>query len=134
LSPFLCFVRSQCIEVFEASTEDVAVRMNSSSKKVLHGQVGFRCRFCAHLSLRERAGRSSCFPSSVSRIYQSHTMMIKYHFTECMEMPPSLKDQYLCLKENVSKGVTYSRKYWISAFILGLRDSEKQGIRFCHKP
>ncbi len=113
LSEFLCFVRSQCVEVFEASAEDVAARMNS--KKVLKGQVGIRCRFCAHLPHRERTGRSSSFPSSINRIYQSLTMMLRDHFTKCDAMPPGLKDRYLCLKANASQGATDSKRYWIDS-------------------
>ena len=113
LSEFLCFVRSQCVEVFEATSDDVAARMNS--KKVLKGQVGIRCRFCAHLPHRERMGRSSSFPSSINRIYQSLTMMLRDHFTKCNAMPPELKDRYLSLKANASQGATDSKRYWIDS-------------------
>jgi hypothetical protein len=133
LSEFLCFVRSQCVEVFSATREDVASRMNS--KKVLFGQVGIRCRFCAHLPHRERTGRSSSFPSSISRIYQSLTMMLRDHFTKCHAMPPPIQERYLSLKANASQGATDSKKYWIeSAHSLGLVDTT-DGIRFrnqCH--
>lgn len=130
LSEFLCFVRSQCVEVFSASRDDVASRMNS--KKVLLGQVGIRCRFCAHLPHRERTGRSSSFPSSINRIYQSLTMMLRDHFTKCSAMPQQMNERYLCLKANASQGATDSKKYWIeSAHTLGLTDTE-DGIRFHH--
>jgi hypothetical protein len=131
LSEFLCFVRSQCVEVFSASQDDVASRMNS--KKVLLGQVGIRCRFCAHLPHRERTGRSSSFPSSINRIYQSLTMMLRDHFTKCNAMPPQMNERYLCLKANASQGATDSKKYWIeSARTLGLVDTEQEGMRFQH--
>jgi hypothetical protein len=113
LSEFLCFVRSDCVEVFKASQEDVSARMNS--KKVLIGQVGIRCRFCAHLPHRERTGRSSSFPSSLSRIYQSLTMMLRDHFTKCSAMPPQLNERYLTLKANASQGATDSKRYWIDS-------------------
>ena len=128
LSEFLCFVRSHCAEVFVASNEDVASRMNS--KKVLLDQVGVRCRFCAHLPHRERTGRSSSFPSSLSRIYQSLTMMLRDHFTKCPAMPDHLKERYLCLKANASQGATDSKRYWVeSAKSLGLVDTD-EGIRY----
>ena len=133
LSEFLCFVRSQCVEVFAASQDDVAERMNS--KKVLLGQVGFRCRFCAHLPHRERTGRSSSFPSSIKRIYQSLTMMLRDHFTKCNAMPPQMNARYLCLKANANKGARRidSRKYWTeSARTLGLVDTKHDGLRFQH--
>lgn len=128
LSEFLCFVRSHCAEVFVATNEDVASRMNS--KKVLLDQVGIRCRFCAHLPHRERTGRSSSFPSSLSRIYQSLTMMLRDHFTKCPAMPEHLKERYLCLKANASQGATDSKRYWVeSAKSLGLVDTD-EGIRY----
>ncbi len=114
LSDSLCFVRSELLEVFEASDEDVAVR-SSTRKKVLRGQVGLRCRFCAHLHQMERtAGRSSCFPSSINRIYQSVTMMIREHFPKCHVMPPGFRDRYLSLKAQDSRP-TDSTRYWINS-------------------
>ncbi len=128
LSQFLCFVRSKCVEVFMANDEDVASRR--TSKKVVMGQVGIRCRFCAHIPHRERAGRSSSFPSSISRLYQSLTMMLREHFINCHMLPRQIKDQYFSLKEIVSQGAPESKKYWVeSAQILGLVDTE-EGIRF----
>jgi len=129
LSEFLCFVRRDCIEVFTAGHEDVASRMNS--KKVMENQVGIRCRFCAHVPHRERAGRSSSFPSSISRIYQSITMMLRDHFPNCEHMPTQIKERYTSLKANASQGATDSKRYWIdSAHELGLIDTPDCGIRF----
>jgi hypothetical protein len=129
LSEFLCFVRHDCIEVFTAGHEDVASRMNS--KKVMDNQVGIRCRFCAHVPHRERAGRSSSFPSSISRIYQSLTMMLRDHFPKCEHMPVQMKQRYASLKANASQGATDSKRYWIdSAHELGLMDTVDCGIRF----
>jgi len=128
LSEFLCFVRQHCTEVVCASEKDVISRMNS--KKVVLGQVGIRCQFCAHLSHKQRGGRSSTFPSSLSRIYQSLTMMIRDHFVGCPGMPPDLKAKYKDLKGNTSQGVDGSKQYWVdSAKKLGLIDTE-DGIFF----
>ena len=71
LSEFHCFVRSELVEVFRASNEDVKARNNS----IAFHQVGIRCRFCAHMTPSARAGRSSAFPSSLRQIYQSFTMV-----------------------------------------------------------
>lgn len=128
LSEFLVFVRQECLEVFPASEHDVSSRMNS--KKVLFNQVGIRCRYCAHVPPRERTGRASSFPSSINRIYQSLTMMLRDHFTKCRAMPPDVKERYLDLKASTCQGATDSKNYWIrSATKLGLVDSEG-GIRF----
>ena len=78
LSTYLCFVRSDYVEVFEATDRDVTMRLNS--KLIYPRQVGIRCRFCSQIHHRDRAGRSTSFPSSLSRIYQSLTMMLREHF------------------------------------------------------
>merc|ERR1712038_1230619 len=122
LSDFLCFVRSHCVEVFTASQSDVLYRRNS--KKISKNQVGIRCRFCCHLPHSERGGRSSSFPSSISRIYQSFTMMIRDHFSTCKEMPQHEREQYNKLKNTTTKGAMESKKYWVdSALSLGMVDT-----------
>mmetsp|Transcript_17020 Transcript_17020/g.24973 ORF Transcript_17020/g.24973 Transcript_17020/m.24973 type:complete len:456 (-) Transcript_17020:276-1643(-) len=128
LSEFLCFVRGHCTEVVCASQQDVISRMNS--KKVLQGQVGIRCQFCSHLPHKKRGGRSSTFPSSLSRIYQSLTMMIRDHFESCPAMPSESKTKFKELRGSVSQGVVGSKQYWIhSAKALGLVDTDS-GIFF----
>ena len=126
LSEFLCFVRAELVEVFRANKEDVASRINS--KKVIFGQVGIRCRYCASFPHCDRASRSSCFPSSISRIYQSLTMMIRDHFTNCNGLPLQLRTRFLQLKGKTAQGATDSKRYWIdSALKLGMVDTP-QGI------
>jgi len=126
LSSFLCFLRSECIEVFVSSKTDVLERM--TSKKVIEGQVGIRCRFCAHLNQKSRVGRSSNFPSSTAQIYPGVSMMIYKHFTACPEMPPATKKKFDDLKNFTKKGNAESRSYWInSASRLGLIDTVGAG-------
>ena len=127
LSEFLCFVRRELVEVFRASHDDVASRI--SSKKVVYGQVGIRCRYCAHLPHNDRASRSSSFPSSIGRIYQSLTMMIRDHFILCLGLPEASKSRFLELKARTTQGATDSKRYWIeSATRLGMVDTPGQGI------
>ena len=113
LSKFLCFLRLECVEVFKANQDDVVERL--SSKRIHVNQVGIRCRFCAHLSLKGRAGRSSTYPSSLSGIYQGVSMMIYEHFPKCDEMPVELKEKYDRLKKLTKRGDVESRSYWIDA-------------------
>jgi len=129
LSKFLCFIRLECIELFKATNEVVLERM--SSKKVTADQVGIRCVFCANLPARKRAGRSSNFPSSISRLYQGVSMMIYSHFGRCNEMPEGIRAKFEKLRKSTKKGDTESRSYWIeSARLKGLVDcEEEQGIR-----
>jgi hypothetical protein len=121
LSEFHCYVRSQLLEVFRANHEDVKSRNNS----IFYQQVGFRCRFCAHLSPNARGGRSSAFPSSLQRIYQSFTMMLRDHFTTCEAIPKHVLNHLVMLKGKPSQGATDSKRYWIySAMKIGMTDTE----------
>jgi len=122
LSEFLSFLRNECIEVFTATEEDVMERL--ASKRITLGQVGIRCRFCAHLSLKRRASRSSTFPSSISGVYQSVSMMIYKHFSRCVDFPPEIRMKYNALKETTKRGDVESRSYWIeSAKAKGMIDT-----------
>lgn len=122
LSAFLCFLRSECIEVFVSSKADVIERM--TSKKIREGQIGIRCRFCAHLSQKNRVGRSSNFPSSIAQIYPGISMMIYNHFALCPEMPTNLRKTFNQLKNFTKKGNAESRTYWVhSAKQLGMVDA-----------
>jgi hypothetical protein len=132
LSEFLCFIRSDLIEIFRAGNDDVASRINS--KQIIYGQIGIRCRYCAHLPHSDRSSRSASFPSSLDRIYQSLTMMIRDHFVRCPALPEALRSRFLELKARTTQGATDSKKYWIdSAKQLGLVDSENQGIIISEK-
>jgi hypothetical protein len=127
LSELNCFVRSDILELFRATEEDIRARNSRCGIRV--GQVGLRCRYCAHLPKGGRAGRSSSFPSSLRRIYQSFTMMLRDHFGKCTGMPQHIQDRFVRLKRKTTQGATNSRFYWVgSAKRIGLVDSEEGGI------
>jgi hypothetical protein len=98
------------------------------SKKVLECQVGIRCRFCAEIPFSSRAGRSSSYPSSLDRIYQSVTMMIREHFPMCPLMLPEVRTKYDCYrnsKQHAGKRKNGTKSYWVdSANELGMFDSK----------
>jgi hypothetical protein len=120
LSEFHCFVRSDLVEVFRASHDDVTSRNNSIS----YQQVGIRCRFCAHLPPNSRSGRSSAFPSSLRQIYQSFTMMLRDHFSHCEAIPSSALSKFNNLKDKPAQGATDSKRYWVySAKRIGMIDT-----------
>jgi hypothetical protein len=127
LSEMLCFVRADILEVFRASDEDI--RSRNSSKGIRLGQVGIRCRYCAHLPKGSRAGRSASFPSSLDRIYQSLTMMLRDHFAKCTSIPRDIQDKFIRLKRKTTQGATDSKLFWVhSAKKMGLMDLEEGGI------
>jgi hypothetical protein len=120
LSEFHCFVRSDLVEVYCASHDEVKARNNSIS----YQQLGIRCRFCAHMPASARSGRASAFPSSLRQIYQSFTMMLRDHFVSCEAIPASTLEQFTSLKNKPAQGATDSKRYWIySARKIGMADS-----------
>lgn len=134
LSSYLCYIRSECIEVFEATDGDVADRTNS--KKVRRGQVGIRCRYCAHLPIRERSGRSTAYPGNLMNLHQSLYMVAENHLSRrCPHLPPRVRARLLRKKARARSGASApdSFLYWVhAARQIGLRNGPTpgDGIRF----
>ena len=129
LSPFLCFIRKECLEVFEAEQCDVYER--KTSKQVVLHQVGVRCRFCAHLEHGEREQRSSMFPSKIDGIYTSLPVLIRNHLSVCPKMPKELRSTYRSLKGSSKRDGLETKSYWRdSAQTLGLVEGAQGGIFF----
>jgi len=126
LSDRQCFVRSHMVEIFAAGDRDVAARHSKGAQKLEPGQVGIRCIHCSYLRPRDRAERAVCYPSSISRIYQTVADMQRFHFEQCREIPPNCRRHYLALKTTRPRGVGSPQTYWAqSAQLLGLVDTEK---------
>lgn len=130
LSDRQCYVRSEMVEIFAATEKDVSARHSKGAQKLAAGQVGIRCVHCAHLRPRDRAERAVCYPSSISRIYQTVADMQRFHFEQCREIPNETRKIYKSLKTTRPRGVGSPQTYWIqSAKLLDLVDSGN-GIRF----
>jgi len=134
LSDRQCFVRSDFVEVFAATEKDVSSRHSKGAQKLVRGQVGIRCIHCSHLRPKDRAERAVCYPSSISRIYQTVADMQRFHFEQCREIPDQIRQIYKNLKTTRPRGVGSPQTYWIqSAKLLGMVDSE-DGICFDSGP
>eukprot|EP00523_Entomoneis_sp_CCMP467_P013944 CAMPEP_0168802210 /NCGR_PEP_ID=MMETSP0725-20121227/19954_1 /TAXON_ID=265536 /ORGANISM="Amphiprora sp., Strain CCMP467" /LENGTH=535 /DNA_ID=CAMNT_0008853951 /DNA_START=103 /DNA_END=1711 /DNA_ORIENTATION=- len=134
LSDRQCYVRSEMVEIFAATEQDVAARHSKGAQKLVVGQVGIRCIHCAHLRPRDRAERAVCYPSSISRIYQTVADMQRFHFEHCKCIPKHISNVYKNLKTTRPRGVGSPQTYWVqSAKQLGLVDT-KGGIRFDTDP
>ena len=130
LSDRQCYVRSEMVEIFAATEKDVTARHSKGAQKLIQGQVGIRCVHCSHLRPRDRAERAVCYPSSISRIYQTVADMQRFHFEQCREIPEHVRQIYKKLKTTRPRGVGSPQTYWMSsAKNLGLVDTEN-GIRF----
>jgi len=127
-SDLISFVRSELVEVFRASGEDVAARIHN--KRIVYHQVGIRCKFCAHLPRNERARRNATFPSSIDGIQQGVSMMMREHFFNCSGMPDRIMAVYKRKANQKMTAESASRKYWQqSARRLGLVET-LEGIMF----
>jgi hypothetical protein len=130
LSDRQCYVRSEMVEIFAATDKDVSARHSKGAQKLVVGQVGIRCVHCKHLRPRDRAERAVCYPSSISRIYQTVADMQRFHFEQCREIPDHVRQLYKKLKTTRPRGVGSPQTYWMSsAKNLGLVDTET-GITF----
>jgi hypothetical protein len=134
LSDRQCYVRGEMVEIFAATEKDVAARHSKGAQRLVLGQVGIRCIHCRHLRPRDRAERAVCYPSSISRIYQTVADMQRFHFEQCREIPDHVRQIYKKLKTTRPRGVGSPQTYWISsAKKLGLEDTG-DGIRFDTDP
>jgi hypothetical protein len=120
------------IEAFTATEEDVSTHTRGRNKPIILGQVGIRCRHCAHIPVSRRQKGSTYFPSSILGIYQAAQNMSTAHIQcgLCTEMPEQLKEQFkhsIAMKSSCNGA---GRPYWAqSAKEMGLVDTE-DGIRF----
>jgi hypothetical protein len=133
LSEHQNFLRQQ-IEAFPATEEDVMTHTRGRNKPILLGQVGIRCRHCAHLPVSRRQKGSTYFPSNKLGIYQAAQNMSTAHIQcgLCTEMPEAIKLKFIEIMsaKNPSCSSGAGRPYWAqSATQLGLVDTE-EGIRF----
>jgi len=131
LSSHQVFLRHQ-IEVFQATEDDVSTHTRGRNKPISFGQVGIRCRHCAHLPVSRRQKGSTYFPASLLGLYQAAQNMCTTHMQcgLCTEMPIAIKQQFSQLLNNKSSSSGAGRPYWAkTAAKLGLVDTE-EGIRF----
>ena len=130
LSDRQCYVRSKFVELFAATESDVAARHSKGAQRLRVNQIGIRCKHCKSVRSKDRAERAMCYPSSISRIYQTVADMQRFHFGSCSAIPSEMKETYKDLKTTRPRGVGSPQTYWISsARELGLVDTEN-GIRY----
>ena len=159
LSTLQCFLRYQ-IEAFRAHEDDILTHTRGRNKPIAIGQVGIRCKFCAHLPVARRQKGSTYFPASRNGIYQAAQNMVRlqlsvivssipyscltptYFFFKksaahmcsgiCTEMPMIVKQQLAIFAATKAPSSGAGRPYWAhSAANLGLVDTE-DGIRHVH--
>jgi hypothetical protein len=120
------------IELFSATHDFVSSPARGRNKRIELGQVGIRCRHCAHVPAARRPKGSAYFPATLLGLYQAAQNMSSNHIQcgLCPEMPQSLKDKFTELFPTKAQSSGAGRSYWAnSAKQLGMVDTER-GIRF----
>jgi hypothetical protein len=86
----------QQIELFRATPDDLSSRIRGRNRRIELGQVGIRCRHCAHIPAKHRTKGSVYFPATILGLYQAAQNMSSNHIQcgLCPEMPQSLKDKF----------------------------------------
>jgi hypothetical protein len=123
------------IEAFAATPEHLTTHTRGRTKAVQLGQVGIRCRHCAHLPLISHHKGSTYFPTTVQGFYQAAQNMSSMHLQpgKCQAMPESVKSEFESLLTTKGGCSGAGRVYWTdSARELGLVDTD-QGIYFKEK-
>ena len=137
LSEHQLLLRQQ-IEIFEADVKDVDTHMRGRNKSISLGQVGIRCKHCAHVLVQDRQKGSTYFPSTKSGVYQAAQNMSTTHIANglCQYLPSlvTVKFAIILYKKQtsiVSQKTGSGRHHWTqSVSQLGLIDTEDHGIRF----
>jgi hypothetical protein len=133
LSVHQAFLRHQ-MQVFCATHEDVMTYIRGRNKAIHFGQVGLRCRHCAHRPAAQRGKGSTYYPSSTIGIYQAAQNMSLTHFSggssssngQCPDMPDTIKAKLadLVAAKGDSSASSAGRTYWAaSARQMGLVDT-----------
>jgi len=136
LSPHQAYLR-QNIEIFCANADECAMHTRGRNKPITAGQVGIRCRWCAHVPMDTRTKGSTYFPVVTMGLYQAAQNMSTAHLQcgLCPYMPESVRHRFkdlILTKVYTSAG---GRKYWAETAkqLYPLKDTEADGIRWIKK-
>lgn len=129
LSDYQCYLRQQ-IEIFEATPEDLQYNAQKMNKAVVLGQVGIRCKHCAHEDPWARTRGAVYYSASLGGLYQAGQNMSKNHLeNECKAIPSHIREELL-KKKVIKRRAAGGKKFWAdSARSLGIFE-DQYGLRF----
>ena len=130
ISAYQCLARQQ-MELFEANEIDVEAGAQGRNRGIVIGQVGIRCRHCAHLYPRRRTKSSTFYPSKLKSIYQTAQNMANTHLTEtCQYIPANIREELHRLSKDKKTSAGGGKEYWSDgASILGIYETDTH-LRF----
>lgn len=132
MSPYQVLVRKQ-VELFEAGWPEVDSSTQGRNKAIVMGQVGIRCRHCAHLDQKTKG--AVYFPSKLDGLYQAGQNMATQHLCEsCPAIPEDLRAEMCRLKENgkITSGGGGKAHWAHAAANLGVYE-DADGLRFTQR-
>lgn len=120
------------IELFAADNDDVNAVTPGRRKEIVLGQVGIRCRYCAHIPIHHRSKGAVYYPAKLKGIYQAAQNMAVSHFCDaCDNIDPFLKAELRAYQQGKSTSGHGGKQYWAdSAKVLGVIETEDSGLRF----
>jgi hypothetical protein len=131
LSEYQCLLRKQ-IELFEATAHDVRGNAQGRNTPILLGQVGIRCRHCAHLPVAGRTRGAVYFSQTIDGIYQVAQNMSKVHLSQrCHRVPEDIQRRLQRLRGVKTRG-SGGKQYWADGVrALGIYEN---GRSLCFTP
>ncbi|EJK64256.1 hypothetical protein THAOC_15026 [Thalassiosira oceanica] len=133
LDPVHVLLREECIEVFVADKLGTTQR---GARATIVGQIGLRCRYCAHLDKSEdRAKQSACYPSKKDTIFEAIRNFQRTHLTNCKHVPDDVLRRYTELANQRKRlSQRFLKAYYAEAATeLGIVDTSK-GLVFGAAP
>jgi hypothetical protein len=131
LSPYQVAVRRH-IEAFEAHDIDVDSGAQGRNRPVVLGQLGIRCRWCAHVAPKERTRGAVYYPSKLLGVYQAAQNLAKNHLCEsCTNVPANLRTE-LCLLRDKKSSVSGGKGHWAKALEALSVHEDEHGLRYGH--
>lgn len=105
------------LEYFVAKETDVATSVRGRKQKIRIGQIGVRCKYCAHMPLRQRNKGAVYYAKSLINVYQAAQNIATAHFateSACPYMPVAIREEIAVQRprRDASKA---GRSYWVEA-------------------
>lgn len=112
VSPYQAIVR-ECLEFFQTGPGDVFSNIHGRNNEIRIGQIGVRCKYCAHRPVHWRGRGCLYFPSRVSGVYQAAQNVANNHLADsCPDVPKDVKEQLDQLRGRSSAKRGGGKKYW----------------------
>lgn len=130
LSEYQCLARKQ-IEVFSATYTELKMTVQGRNRQIYPGQVGIRCRFCAHIPVKQQARASVYYPSKLDCLYQAAQNMASVHLAKhCRFVPEEIRNELLRHMKDRKSSAGGGKEYWaVSARSLGIEECDGR-LRF----